>query len=61
MTKKLVFLSLLIGFSVTFIGCETSRGMIKGGEKFVEESATGFKKDWERAEKIDNWMQENLW
>ncbi len=35
-------------------GCETLKGAARGG-------AEGFAKDWQSAQKIDEWIRENLW
>ena len=39
---------------VSLTGCETVKGMAKGG-------AEGFAKDWQNAKKTDKWIEENLW
>ena len=48
--KVAPILFLVAALAVSLVGCETVKG-----------ASEGLKKDWESAEGLDAWMQENMW
>jgi hypothetical protein len=54
MIKKGLVLFILSIFVFLSCGCETLKGVAQGATE-------GAMKDWEKAKKIDAWLQEHLW
>lgn len=54
MRKRSFMLFILSVILLLLSGCATIKGAWKGATE-------GAKEDWEDAQKIDEWMRENLW
>ncbi len=54
MIKRKLSLFLLCALTMALCGCETLKGATKG-------AGEGLQKDWQSAQKIDDWMRKNLW
>jgi hypothetical protein len=50
--QKLILLAVVL--VVASLGCETCKGVKEGVTK-------GFKKDWEKTQQLDEWINEHLW